>query len=769
MCCARRNFLSATAPGQEHRAVMGLLDGKTAAHYRALCLGQDDAPVIQSKAPQTVSVEDSFWPQLLTSIASIKATLDRLALTLMVKIRQDQAWFGTRRPATIALAVRMHAVSFNPRKPGTAAAYSTSPSKAKTSGTSTHHSPHSPHSPHSSTATAAAKTKPERMTRESRQEKLDTAAFPTRLPPLHSPVHDAQDLPAGDREIARHLAARGALLFLKMYPEGARFACHIVNISVKYPTKAPSHGSVPITQFMAPVVAATQGGRASTGSSGTGSPSRSPAGHHRTQIGDRAMGASMSTAVSPRTRAQAEGDTQHALTGGDRGGGSSGAFGMKSKSNVRQYFGTSRLSFIGTWKTRFKQFMRKLQHSQGSQAAGTDASARAGVPQNTAFAQQLDAARRRPCNTIPAHRACTPEWWYMHIDVDCFFVSVALHNRTDIAQDTPVAVVSGLDSSSEVCSANYPARGKGLHANMFVKEARKRCPGIVLIPTSPALFEKLAAASQSMYTVLLQATDKIQPISCDEMYVQVDANEWTVGITELAHILRHGIKEKAGCPVSIGVGHSSIVARFATKIAKPPSGDGVHSVGTANDAKDLLADTPVRMLSGIGRATADKLETLGVQCCHQLLAVPLGRLQKEFGNETSRQITCMAQGNDHAPNDFDVWKIVNELPKSVQNDVNWGVRLATLAEAKSLISDIAAHVTNRLADEGLVAGSATLKIRNRRPGAAEPAKAGGHGSCDQWSRTAKVSPASDAASIITSACHGLVLLNNREVSQIRGQ
>ena len=88
----------------------------------------------------------------------------------------------------------------------------------------------------------------------------------------------------------------------------------------------------------------------------------------------------------------------------------------------------------------------------------------------------------------------------------------------------------------------------------------------------------------------------------------------------------------------------------------------MYDVGTAHEAKALFGTAPVRNVSGIGRATADKLDALGlgVQTCGEVLAVPLATLRKEFGDEMSRQITCLAQGHDFKPAQFDVWKVVHE-------------------------------------------------------------------------------------------------------------
>jgi DNA repair protein REV1 len=51
----------------------------------------------------------------------------------------------------------------------------------------------------------------------------------------------------------------------------------------------------------------------------------------------------------------------------------------------------------------------------------------------------------------------------IHIDLDCFFVSVVIKNRLEL-HDKPVAVCHSDNpkGTAEISSANYPARAYGL-------------------------------------------------------------------------------------------------------------------------------------------------------------------------------------------------------------------------------------------------------------------------------------------------------------------
>ena len=77
--------------------------------------------------------------------------------------------------------------------------------------------------------------------------------------------------------------------------------------------------------------------------------------------------------------------------------------------------------------------------------------------------------------------------------------------------------------------------------------------------------------------ILLQVTERIEPLSCDEMQLQLgcDFGESQYEPVLLARAVRVAVLRANGCSAGIGVGHSRVVARLATRRAKP-SGDGVH-------------------------------------------------------------------------------------------------------------------------------------------------------------------------------------------------
>ena len=137
-----------------------------------------------------------------------------------------------------------------------------------------------------------------------------------------------------------------------------------------------------------------------------------------------------------------------------------------------------------------------------------------------------------------------------------------------------------------------------------------------------------------------------------------------------------------GCSAGIGVGHSRVVARLATRRAKPP-GDGVHFM------------PPERVLAGLGtcilKASRRVLPSLGVPGCADVWtgaqvvdSAAVEHLRKGLG--------CPDRCH-------------GSRLQSVQAEVNWGVRLNDRRQAGHLIEDVCIRLLkNFLAEDLLQAG-----------------------------------------------------------------
>ena len=112
-----------------------------------------------------------------------------------------------------------------------------------------------------------------------------------------------------------------------------------------------------------------------------------------------------------------------------------------------------------------------------------------------------------------------------------------------------------------------------------------------------------------VYRTLHELSPHVMGVSVDEAYVDVTGLAACGRKTprEIAEDVRTKIFAKTGCVASVGSGPNRLIARLATKRAKP---DGSHHVPASN-ASSFLASMPVAELPGVGRGTPRSFEGKG--------------------------------------------------------------------------------------------------------------------------------------------------------------
>ncbi|KAH8114089.1 DNA/RNA polymerase [Phellopilus nigrolimitatus] len=335
----------------------------------------------------------------------------------------------------------------------------------------------------------------------------------------------------------------------------------------------------------------------------------------------------------------------------------------------------------------------------------------------------------------------------MHCDFDCFFASVGILTRPYL-KDQPVVVChsqasQGESSTSEVSSANYKARDSGIKAGMSLQQARKLCPCVVTVPYE---FEKYKKASLQLYTILLSYADDLQAVSVDEALIDVTTAVKNMPSSPgkrydpaktFAEMLRAKIKESTGCDVSIGISHNILLARLATRKAKPA---GSYHLKLA-DLQKYIEHVCVDELHGFGRATREKaLEKLGVATLGELAKKPRSVLCDALGKTTGATLYDAVRGIDNRRLESD------KARKSVSAEINYGIRFENSEQAQAFMFQLAEEVARRLSEIEMRGRSLTLKIMKRDPDApVEPPKFLGHGCCNIFNKQANLSSADGRA------------------------
>src|SRR5690554_7839942 len=82
----------------------------------------------------------------------------------------------------------------------------------------------------------------------------------------------------------------------------------------------------------------------------------------------------------------------------------------------------------------------------------------------------------------------------IHVDCDCFYAAVEMRDDPTL-RDVPLAV-GGAGGRGVVTTCNYKARAFGVRSAMPGGEARRLCPGLVMVP--PDLSKYRAVSQQVM-------------------------------------------------------------------------------------------------------------------------------------------------------------------------------------------------------------------------------------------------------------------------------
>uniref|UniRef100_A0A158R405 DNA repair protein REV1 n=1 Tax=Syphacia muris TaxID=451379 RepID=A0A158R405_9BILA len=312
---------------------------------------------------------------------------------------------------------------------------------------------------------------------------------------------------------------------------------------------------------------------------------------------------------------------------------------------ISNFYGRSRLHLISTLAQEMKQFVQELRQSP---------------PEVFHSRHLLLPLSKSDFIKVPKETIC-------HIDLDCFFVSVALRSCPDLV-GKPVAVTHSRGTNygaglSDIASCSYEARAAGVKNGMSVREAKKLCPNIICVPYQ---FEDYRTTSTAVYEIISRYTVDIRAVSCDEVYVDLSSLCKDTNVDDImgiVSIIREEIHRETGCIASVGIGSNMLIARLATRHAKP---NGQFLVKD-EEISSFIKKEKVSSLPGIGYSTRAKAVGT-VDTCEELQNIPVERLQTLFGAKTGLQIYNLSRGIDK---DRDLLEISSR--KSVSCDVNYGI------------------------------------------------------------------------------------------------
>jgi DNA polymerase-4 len=295
----------------------------------------------------------------------------------------------------------------------------------------------------------------------------------------------------------------------------------------------------------------------------------------------------------------------------------------------------------------------------------------------------------------------------LHVDMDAFFAAVEVMDNPALV-GLPV-IVGGSGPRGVVAACTYEARMFGVHSAMPSSVARRLCPRAVFVG---GRFHRYQEESRRLHAIFADVTPLVEGISLDEAFLDVTGAMQLLGDgASIAGVIRQRVLDELRLHCSVGVGRSKLMAKLASKAAKPSAtrsgiapGAGVVVV-RPEDELEFLHPLPIRALWGVGPVTGRRLGALGVNTVGDIAALPSGTLERYLGPSLGTHLAALSRGDDPRP------VVPDQVAKSIGHEETFASDLWDRAELHRHLMRMVDASATLLRRSGSGARTVNVKIR----------------------------------------------------------
>jgi DNA polymerase-4 len=287
--------------------------------------------------------------------------------------------------------------------------------------------------------------------------------------------------------------------------------------------------------------------------------------------------------------------------------------------------------------------------------------------------------------------------WVLHVDLDQFLAAVEIRRSPELAG---LPVVVGGDGDPDrprqvVATASYEARAFGVRSGMPLREARRRCPDAVFLPSDRDAYD---AASEEVMDTLRSFGVPVEVLGWDEAFLGVR----TADPEAYAAEVRARVLDATGLACAVGIGETKLQAKTATGFAKP---GGIARL-TRGTWLETMGDRPVTALHGIGSRTERRLAEHGIHTVAELATSDHEALAASFGPTIGPNLKLLGIGGHDAP-------VVGEphVARGRSREVTFTHDLDDRAEIEEHVAALARQVTASVVAEGRRVTHVSVKVR----------------------------------------------------------
>lgn len=290
----------------------------------------------------------------------------------------------------------------------------------------------------------------------------------------------------------------------------------------------------------------------------------------------------------------------------------------------------------------------------------------------------------------------------LHSDMNACYASIEAKLNPKL-KGIPMAVAGSPENRHGIILAkSEEAKKMGVKTGEPIWQAKAKCPNLTLVPPHYEQYLKHSKMARNLY---YEYTNQVEPFGLDECYLDVTGSIHLFGSgEEIANEIRKRMKEELGITVSIGVSFCKIFAKLGSDMKKP---DAVTIISEDN-FKEKVWPLGVREMVGIGKATENKLNKIGIFTLGDLAKAPVDILKNILG-VNGIYLWQYANGLDVRPV---VDRDHTEPIKSIGNSSTCKRDLINNEEVFNVMQELAFSVSRRLREAKLEACGVEVYVRN---------------------------------------------------------
>ncbi|MBU1208219.1 MAG: DNA polymerase IV [Proteobacteria bacterium] len=281
--------------------------------------------------------------------------------------------------------------------------------------------------------------------------------------------------------------------------------------------------------------------------------------------------------------------------------------------------------------------------------------------------------------------------------MDAFYAAVEQRDNPSL-RGLPVIVAGKAENRGVVSAASYEARVFGVHSAMPTSQAKRLCPEGIFLPVR---MDRYHEVSEQILALLTEFTPLVESLSLDESYLDVTGSEKLFGPPlKIAQEIKRRIYETTGLTASAGIAPNKFLAKIASDFKKP---DGLVEI-KPGEVEEFLQELPISKLGGVGKSTAEVLQSLGIFKVGQLANYPPALIEKKLGN-FGLELVTLSRGQDDRP------VTPQAEPKSISQEETFTPDLHHLAGMKKALLEQSERVGWELRKQRLKGYTVQLKVR----------------------------------------------------------